>query len=157
MYVWNISGQTIMKDIIIHSIPCGQVLNKGRNPRHILLLWMSHVRNISPQYRRPRFPHQSAVSYSQNKRNCGSTHRFAFKDLMVTVVSVQSVSGQYSNTKPENNYSRKLTNTGQPLPDLRQPCVHLPAWSCTRATLPTHRAACRSDLSPWSPLLNAWI
>ena len=143
-----------MKDIIVHTVPRGQVLNKEGDPRHILLLWTAHVRNISPQYWRPRFPHRSVVSSSQNTKNCGSTHKFAFKELMATVVQVQSVSGQYSNTEPENNYSRKLTNTGQPLPDLGQPCVHLPARSCTRATLRTHRAACRSDISPWSPLFT---
>lgn len=114
----------------------------------VLLWWMANLRN---EFWEPKFPRWSAVSHSQNKRNCGSTHRFAFEDLVARVGWEFLVSAA---TPRQRTALQEDSTRRHPLPDLGQPCVHVPAQSCFRAIQPTHRAVCGSDISPWSPLLD---
>lgn len=114
----------------------------------VLLLWMANLGMSSED--------QSSLSDQQSPTHktrgivaphTGLLLRTSWQGLAESSLSVQQ-------HQDREQLFKEDSTRRHPLPDLGQPCVHVPAQSCFRAIQPTHRAACKSDISPWSPLLT---
>lgn len=139
-----------------HTLSHGQGLNKGRT-LGVFCYCEWHTWETSSPYQRPRFPHRSAVSYSQNKRNCGSTCRFAFKGPHGNgcLSAICFWSGQQHRAREQ--LLKKASEHGPAHPWFRAALCPSPRSELHQSHVTHPQSSAQKWHQPWVTAPQAWI